>query len=161
MKILMVNKFYYDHGGTEQVLFELSGILEKRGHQIIIFSMKDDRNKKSEYEKYFVSNLDYQKDTLSYKIEKLPKIVSRVIYSPEARRNIERLIDDVKPDIAHLHMIEHHISPSILYALKKANIPVIQSANNYKQICPDYLLYISRKNMVCEKCIGGHYYHCV
>ena len=157
----MVNKFFYNFGGTEQVFFELSNILEKNGHQVIPFSMQDKKNKKTDFEKYFPTNLNYKKSSIFYKIEKFPKIISRVIYSPESRRKITRLIRDTRPDIAHIHMIEHHISPSILYALKEFNIPIVQSVNTYKMVCPAYLLYNKRRGEVCERCIGGRYYNVV
>lgn len=157
----MVNKFFYNFGGTEQVFFELSNILEKNGHQVIPFSMQDKKNKKTDFEKYFPTNLNYKKSSIFYKIEKFPKIISRVIYSPESRRKITRLIRDTRPDIAHIHMIEHHISPSILYALKEFNIPIVQSVNTYKIVCPNYLLYNKRRGGVCERCIGGQYYNVV
>lgn len=41
MKILMVNKFFYIKGGSETYYFALKRKLEKEGHIVIDFSMKD------------------------------------------------------------------------------------------------------------------------
>lgn len=44
MKILMVNKFFYIKGGSETYYFALKRKLEKEGHIVIDFSMKDKKN---------------------------------------------------------------------------------------------------------------------
>ena len=38
----------------------------------------------------------------------------KAVYSFEARKKIERLIDRAAPDLCHAHNVYHHISPSIL-----------------------------------------------
>lgn len=49
MKILMVNKFFYIKGGSETYYFALKRKLEKEGHIVIDFSMKDKKNFESKY----------------------------------------------------------------------------------------------------------------
>lgn len=56
MKILMVNKFFYIKGGSETYYFALKRKLEKEGHIVIDFSMKDKKNFESKYADYFVDN---------------------------------------------------------------------------------------------------------
>jgi glycosyltransferase involved in cell wall biosynthesis len=158
MKVLMAHKFYYDRGGTEQYLKELSNILLSHGHEVIPFSMKDSRNWKTEYEDYFVDNIEYESPTW-YKIKNFHRIIGKVIYSHDSKRKIERLIQNTTPDIAHIQLIDHHISPSILPSLKKSRIPVIQSINTYKLVCPSYRLYNMRTQKICEKCLNRKYYH--
>jgi len=159
MKILMVNKFYFIKGGSERYFFELSNILMEHGHKVIPFAMKHPNNYSSRYEKYFVDNIEFNLNSDLEKLKKSFKISGRIIYSLHARKKIEQLIEKTKPDIAHLHMIDHQLSPSILHVLKKHNIPVIQTVHQYKIICPNYLLYNTRTHKICEKCVGGHYYH--
>ena len=57
MKILMVNKFFYIKGGSETYYFALKRKLEKEGHIVIDFSMKDKKNFESKYADYFVDNV--------------------------------------------------------------------------------------------------------
>jgi len=116
--------------------------------------MKDKRNSKNHFNKYFVSNVDLSK----------PKIgvqgfrnIARIIYSREAKRKIEQLIKKTKPDIAHIHNIYHQISPSILSVFKKYNIPVVQTLHDFKLICPSYKLF--SKGTVCERCKKHKYYN--
>jgi len=156
MKILQVNKFYFPKAGTERYVFELTKLLENKGHEVIPFAMKDKRNLKNYFNKYFVSNVDLSK----------PKIrpsgfknISRIIYSQEAKKKIEKLVKKTKPDIAHVHNIYHQISPSILSVFKKYNIPVVQTLHDFKLICPNYKLF--SKGTVCERCKKHKYYNAI
>jgi len=153
MKILMVNKYYFVKGGSERYLFDLKELLEKNGHEIIPFAMKDENNFQSEYSQFFVNHVDY--DT-PFSVKKL-KEAGRLIYSFHARKQIEALIEATKPDVAHLHMIDHQISPSILHSLRKYGIPVVQTMHQYKLVCPNYRFYIEHENKICEKCLGGKF----
>jgi glycosyltransferase involved in cell wall biosynthesis len=154
MKILMVNKYYFVKGGSERYLFDLKELLEKNGHEIIPFAMKDENNFQSEFSDYFVDQVNY---SASLSLKKL-KEAGRLIYSFHARKQIEALIEVTKPDVAHLHMIDHQISPSILHSLRQYRIPVVQTVHQYKLVCPNYRFYIEHKNKICERCLGGKFY---
>ena len=56
MKVLAVNKYYFIKGGAERYFFELSRILESRGHSVVPFAMRHELNEPTPYERYFVSN---------------------------------------------------------------------------------------------------------
>lgn len=154
MKILCVNKYFFVKGGAETVFFETSKLLEKKGHKIIYFAMKHPLNISSIYDKYFVSNIDYEKGGFLNNL----KAACNLIYSIEAKRKMEILIKEEKPDIAHLHNIYHQLSPSILYALKKNKIPVVLTLHDYKSVCASYLMFHGGK--ICEACKNGMYYNC-
>ena len=151
----MVNKFYYIKGGSETYLFGLKRILEKNGHQVIPFSMKDKRNYESEYEEYFIDNIDYTDKNLVNKI----KNAGKIIYNFDAKRKLRDLIRKTNPDIAHLHIFQHQISPSILSVLKEENIPIVYTVHDLKPVCLNYKMMNS--SGICEKCIGGKYYNCI
>lgn len=162
MKILMVDKYYFIKGGAERYFFELKKTLETRhGHQVIPFSMKHGRNFDSEYAPFFVDEIEFNDLRGWKKLVKAPQITGRVLWSLQARDNLERLIRQTRPDIAHLHMIDHQLSPSILPVLGRFGIPILQTVHQYKLICPNYRMYLDQKNQVCEKCLGGHFYHAV
>jgi len=159
MKILMVDKFYFVKGGAERYLFELSEVLQANGHTVVPFAMQHPENFDTHFEDFFVNNIEYAIDSSMQKAAHFFKIAGRMIYSTHARRQIERLIVRERPDIAHIHMIDHQISPSILVALKQHKIPVIQTVHQYKLVCPNYRLYNPRTAKICEKCLGGNFYH--
>lgn len=155
MKILMVNKFFYIKGGSERYYFSLKELLEKKGHTVIDFSMKDDRNFSSIYSGYFVDNIDYQRpDGLFQKINMALKIV----YSVEAKRKFERLVVKTKPDLVHLHLFQHQLSLSILDVIKKYNLPTVYTAHDLKMLCLNYKMLCN--GHVCEECKGQKYYRC-
>ena len=54
MKVLQIDKYFYFKGGAETVFFNTIDLLERKGHKVIPFSLKSDKNLFSEYEKYFV-----------------------------------------------------------------------------------------------------------
>jgi glycosyltransferase involved in cell wall biosynthesis len=154
MNILLANKYFYRKGGAESSFFITADLLRRKGHNVIFFSMQDERNDPSEYERYFVSNVDYEKPGVKNKIDAAIKL----LYSYEAKNKIEQLIKREKPDIAHLNNIYHQISPSIIHGLKKFNIPVVMTLRDYKLVCASYNMLVQGK--ACEACKDGKYYHC-
>ena len=157
----MVNKFYFIKGGSERYLFDLKNLLETRGYEVIPFAMADEQNFKSNYSSYFVDHINYKFQSRIQKFLKAPKAFARMTYSIHARRKLEQLLSRTRIDVAHLHMIDHQISPSILHALRKFNVPVVQTIHQYKLVCPNYRLYIPQKGEICERCLSGNYFNSV
>jgi len=153
MKILQVNKFFYRRGGADHHFFDLCDLLKKKGNEVVEFSMRDKRNDPSIYENFFVSHAEFGKLNVRSLVNSF-----RMIYSFEAKRKISALIKKEKPDIAHLHLFYHHLSPSILVALKKAGIPIVMTLHDWKAICPNYSLFT--EGAPCERCKGGKYIEC-
>ena len=138
----MCNSVHYVRGGVDRYTFDLSDLLSRHGHEVIPFSMQHPRNRPTEYARYFVSQVDFpnllqQKTSLTAKL----KVAERVIYSREAREKIHRILVDTQPDIAHVQEIDHEISPSILPAIRKYGIPVVQTLHDYKWLCPNTNFY--------------------
>ncbi len=152
MKILMIDKYYYRKGGSQTYLLELKQKLEDEGHEIIMFSMQSEENLPSKYEPYFVNHIDYSAGGFN-KIKNSLKL----IYSREAYKKLTQLIKETKPDIAHINLIYHQLTPSVIHALRKNNIPMVYISHDFKLICPNYKLY---HNGVCRKCYGGKYINC-
>ena len=156
MRVLMVNKFHYIVGGSETYYFSLKRLLEQRGHTVIDFSMADERNAPSPYSGYFISNVDYHaRSSLGRKLV----MARNFVYSPEAKRKYERLVSDTKPDLIHLHMFSHQISPSILDIIKKRRLPAVYTAHDLQLLCPNYKM--TRHGTPCEACLNGQVFSCV
>jgi glycosyltransferase involved in cell wall biosynthesis len=161
VKVLQVNKFLHTVGGTETVMFQTADLLRAHGHQVSFFAMQDERNLATEDQTYFVSNVDYGPETSGGMLERLrlPHIAGRFFYSPEAADNMDDLVRDLRPDVAHLHNIYHQLSPSLLRPLKQRRIPVVMTLHDYKLICPNYTLFSN--GAICERCKGHRYYEAV
>ncbi len=159
MKVLLGHKFFYPVGGTEVYFSNLTNILHAHGHETVPFAVEDERNLPTEYADYFLKPLDFSGASAMYKVAHLPRIVSRTLYSFEARRKVRALVEAVKPDIAHLQVIENHMSPSIIDELKKRGLPIVQSVNTHKHVCASSRLYLQDRHEICTRCHGGHHYH--
>ncbi|MFH2136781.1 MAG: glycosyltransferase family 4 protein, partial [Patescibacteria group bacterium] len=156
MKILQINKFFYRRGGSETYFFGLIDLLQKNGHEIVHFSTKSPANIPSPYDDFFVNEIDFGKREGLFRDLKKAFHSS---YSFEAKRKLERLILKTKPDIAHLHNISHHLSPSIFGVLKKYKIPVVQTLHDYQLVCPNFKLFT--EGAVCERCKKYRYWNAI
>ena len=152
MKVLLVNKFHYRRAGAETAYFNLAELLESRGHTVIPFAARHPENLPSPYDKDFVA---YSELAGSGSIRASFRAARNFLYSREARTRIDRLVEREKPDIAHLHNIYHHLSPSILGPLKKRSVPTVLTLHDYKVVCPAYTLF--RRGKPCERCRGGRF----
>lgn len=151
---MLVNKYYWRKGGSETVFFGEKDLLELHGHQVIPFSMQHKNNFTTTYSRFFVSEVDYSKIGLVGKLS----AALRVIYSLEAKRKMDALLSTENVDIAHFHIFQHQISPSVFGSLKKRNIPIILTLHDLKPMCPNYRMYT--QGAICEKCKGGKFYNC-
>lgn len=155
MKILLVNKFHYIKGGSETYYFGLGELLEKQGHEVIYFSMKDKKNRPCGQDKYFVENVDF--NVPMGKME-IVKASLKMLYSFEAKKKFEQLLKDEKPDIIHLNIFQSQLTGSIVDVAKKYHIPVVYTAHDLKSVCPNYQML--NHGIVCEKCLKGNYWNC-
>lgn len=153
MKILQINKFFFQKGGSERYYFALRELLQNHGHKVIDFSMQHPDNLPSPDAEFFSSQIDY-----SEKQKKL-RMALKFISNNEAAKKLEQLVRLEKPDVAHLHNIHHQLTPAITKTLKKFEIPIVQTVHDYQPICPNYLLYTN--GAVCTRCKKHKYYACL
>jgi glycosyltransferase involved in cell wall biosynthesis len=154
MTILLANKFHFLKGGSERYYFDLARSLEAAGHRVVPFAMRHASNEPTPYARHFVSEVSFEGDGRPR--ERLRR-AARVLYSVEARSRMARLVEEERPDVAHLHNIAHQLSPSILEALSVRGVPIVQTLHDYKLACPTYLFLAHGRP--CERCIGGRFHH--
>lgn len=155
----MVNWTWYPSGGDWTYVNTVNKLYESNGHTIIPFSMKDDRNLPTDYSKYFVNNINYRELNKDKSIINSIKVVTKSLYSFEAKRNLRKLLEENKVDVAQLNNINNYLTPSIISVLKEHNIPIVWRVLDYKLICPN-TTFVSG-NAVCESCKVHKYYMCV
>ena len=156
MKILMVNKFLYPRGGCETYMLKLSEELKSKGHEIEFFGMYDEKNIVGNSENLYTTNMDFHSTGIARFFYPF-----KIIYSIEAYKKIGKVIDSFKPDIVHMNNINFQLTPSIIYAIKKRNIPLVQTVHDYQMICPNHLLYSLKETKPCERCISGSKLNCL
>lgn len=157
MRILLVNKYFYRKGGAETYFFALAEGLKALGHEVAFFSMKHPNNEPSRWNTYFVSEKDYVGEISAFK--KVQE-ASTLIYSFEAKRKFEALLEEFKPDIIHMNNVHRQLTLSILDApyLKKHHVPVVYTAHDYILLCPAYTM-VNGRGEVCDACLDRHFMH--
>lgn len=147
MKILLINQTFAYSGGANVVCLNTGRILEQHGHEVVYLSQKALNNETTSSDKYFYEG---------------PKnVVERFVfdyYNWRSKRQLKRLVQTEKLDIAHLHELGN-ISDSILPLLKKYKIPVILTVHDYHLVCP-VSHFLDKYGNACEKCIDKRYSRC-
>ncbi len=149
MRIIHAHKYYYHRAGAERYMLDLMKMQEEEGHQVVPFSMDYPKNLESTWSEYFVSELETEEGTRG-PIHAL-KQACRSLWSFEAKRKFESLVDVIQPDIVHVHNIYTHISPSILKVCEDRDIPVVMSVHDYAPISANYSLWGRGKPMDLDK----------
>lgn len=155
MRILFVNKFMYNRGGAETYFLKLGEFFEKAGHQVAYFGMSDEKNIVGNDEELYTRNMDFHSSNFERFLYPF-----RIIYSVEAYKKMEMLIEKFRPDIIHLNNINFQLTPSIIDAAWKKKVPVVQTVHDSQMICPGHLMFQPHKNEVCQKCIKGSKWNC-
>jgi len=148
--LLSINNFHYRRAGSDALFMDHDRLFQSRGWSTAVFSMRHADNEPSVWESYFVEELEL---TRSYSIADRLRLAGKVMYSFEARAQLQRLLARFSPDIAHVHSVYHHISPAIMPVLHAHGIPIVLTAHDYKLACPAYKMFDGRN--ICEECKGG------
>ncbi len=156
MKILMVNKFLYPRGGSESYMLKLGEELCALGHEVAYFGMYDEKNTVGNAAEAYTANMDFHSTGIARCLYPF-----KIIYSREAYKKIGKVLDTFCPDVVHMNNINFQLTPSIIYAVKKRNIPLVQTVHDYQMVCPNHLLYSFGETKPCDRCINGSKWNCL
>lgn len=149
--ILNAGQNYRIVGGSDRYLLALEGVLKGHGHEVIPFAAVHPDNHVGKWNDWFPPSVDFSHPG--------PSDIARYLYSFPARKAIDSLIRERRPDVAHLHIYYGQLSTSILGPLRRAGIPIVQTLHEYKTVCPTYSLFAN--GGVCEACQGKHYWQAI
>lgn len=155
MKVLQINSGHYRRGGADVVYLNTTDLLREKGHEVMCFSLQDEKNLPAAEANYFADNMDLRQASTWQKIKAVP----RFVHNKNAAQKLDTLLRDFKPDIAHIHIFLGKMTSSILPVLKKHGVPIVFTVHDYRFICPAYL-FLDGKNQVCERCKSGFYLNC-
>ena len=130
MRILIIHNTYQHKGGEDIVMLLERSLLEKHNHEV--------------YD-YFVSN-----DSIKGPYQMI-KTFMNINYSHHQKNKISECLQEINPDIVHIHNFFPLITPSVFDACIENNIPVVHTLHNYRLICPSALLM--HNNKIYEKSI--------
>ncbi len=157
--LLLINKFYHDTGpagGVGRYVVQEEEDLIRSGWQVVPFAMAEPSARPSRWSEFFITARDYSRPRFGWGGL---RDAASLVWNTEAAARLEALLEQVKPDVAHLHNIYHHLSPSILPVLRRHGIPVVMTLHDLRLLCP--AIHMLRQGEVCERCRGGHYYQAV
>lgn len=130
-RILMVHNYYQQWGGEDASTEQEVDLLRKHGHEVLLYSRHNDEIK-------------------SYSLLRKGLLFFETTWSWQSYREIKRVIQEYKPDIAHFQNFFPLISPSAIYACREKGVPVVQSLRDYRLLCPTGWFF--RSGSVCEEC---------
>jgi len=129
-KIIHVHDYYQNPGGEDTVFAAEVALLQSYGHTVITYT---DNNKRIQ--------------------EMSPVGVAiQALWSKASFDKIDGLIKKEKPDVVHFHNTFPLISPSGYYACRSNVVPVVQSLDNPRLMCPAATFY--RNGRLCQDCLG-------
>ena len=98
MKILLANKFYYRRGGDCVHTLNLEQLLKAHGHEVAVFAMDYPENLKTQWSKYFPSEVKFKLGT------GMIEALMRPFGTREVQRKFNALLNDF-----HLWGIERSV----------------------------------------------------
>jgi hypothetical protein len=130
LRVLVCHNRYQLRGGEDSVFESEVELLRRHGNKVHVF----ERN--------------------NSEIEKTGKLSAAVnsIWSTESSRAFEKIVEEFKPDIAHVHNTFAKISPSIYWQANDRHLPIVQTLHNFRLLCPQAMFL--REGKVCEDCLG-------
>jgi glycosyltransferase involved in cell wall biosynthesis len=156
MKILLINKNHFVHGGADRVYLNTGQLLSDNGHQVAYFSTLHSDNISTDFETYFVPSIETRQKSIMKKIFS----VKKYIYNDEAKQKLSKLINHFNPDIVHVHLFYGVMSASILEEIKRYNIPIVATIHDYRLICSTNNM-LDSNNLICEKCLPSSPVNCL
>ena len=133
MKLLIVHNHYQLSGGEDVVVAAEQSLLRDRGHEVILYRRNNEEFKEGGLRSSLAVGLQTTWAFRSY-------------------REICRLLETHRPELAHFHNTFPLVSPSAYYACAEAGVPVVQTLHNNRLICPAATFL--REGRVCEACLG-------
>src|SRR5450759_4824237 len=131
MKILLIHTSYQQPGGEDVVFEQECSLLQRAGHEVIVY-----RRDNWEAEKYSGA-------------QRL-QLAKNAVWSGDSHREVQSLLRRHRPDVVHIHNTFMMISPSVHWACREADVPVVQTLHNYRLFCPAANFY--RGDRPCEEC---------
>ena len=148
MKILIVNTFYYPNmvGGTEQSVKLLAEGLQEKGHEVFVLTADKENSSLETINNINIIRLDFKNksDSNLWRVTRKVLEFNNLIIASQ----INKILDDIKPDIVHTNNL-FYISTIIWKLAKKKNIKVVHTVRDYWGMCPKTTL-LNKQGNICK-----------
>jgi glycosyltransferase involved in cell wall biosynthesis len=154
-KLLNMNAYHYRRGGSDAVYLEHGALFERRGWESGYFAMHHPLNLETPWSKFFADEIEMGND---YSLMQKLHIAKEIIYSTNHVRNINTLLDYFPADIAHVHILRHHVAANIFPVMQKRGVRIVMTAHELKLLCPAYRMHDGVQ--ICEACKPNAVWNC-
>jgi glycosyltransferase involved in cell wall biosynthesis len=137
VKVLIAHNRYrsQEPSGEDRVVDQESAALEAAGFEVYRHQTHSD-------------------DISDFSALKKAVVPASVVWNPFAARTFTRVLDEVRPDVVHVHNLFPLLSPSILVASQKRRVPVVATFHNFRQMCANGTFF--RSGTTCYDCAGKY-----
>jgi glycosyltransferase involved in cell wall biosynthesis len=130
IKVVHAHDYYLQAGGEDTAFAAEVALLREHGQQVVEYVDNNER----------------------IAARSQISVAAQTVWSWETKKKFRDLLTAEKPDVVHFHNTFPLISPSAYYACSEAGIPVVQSLDNPRLVCPSANLY--RDGHLCQDCVG-------
>ena len=150
MRILHIDKFlpgWGYGGGVESCINAMVRAQVAAGHEVAEFGTARDENA-PEMPRFF-----------DFASARSPLNLPRMIHNTRAAAKLEAFLRRRKIDVAHIHSLYHHLTPSILPVLARRGIGIVMQMHDYRLACPTKHFLRPRDGVHCMRCYPNKYFH--
>jgi hypothetical protein len=130
MKVLQVHNTYRHRGGEDTVAIQERVVLERAGFEVGSIAVGNPSNP-----------------------VRAASGLALAIWNPVSFRQVARAIQRHRPDVVHVHNTWFQLSPSVIWAIARAGVPIVWTAHNFRVVCGNGILY--RDEAQCYDCVGA------
>jgi glycosyltransferase involved in cell wall biosynthesis len=134
MRVLVVHNFYRWRGGEDEAAIHLADTLEAHGHSV---------------ERFYADSSALTGAPVAQKIS----AAIQTAYSWSAATRLHNVIRRFRPHLAHIFNIMPLHSPSVYWALSRRRVPIVQSIQNFRFVCPNGFAFTHGE--ICLRCRHG------
>ena len=138
MKVLICHNYYRQPGGEDAEFLAEKAMLVEAGHCVLEFTRRND-------------------EISEHNLFSKAKLGLGTTWARNSVDDLRAVLREEKPDIVHFHNTFPLISPGAYYVCQDAGVPVIQTLQNYRLLCPAATLY--RDGRICEECLDRGVFH--
>lgn len=139
-RVLIVHNDYQLAGGETNAVRQQQALLEARGHSVYMY-VRDNH------------------EIAAYNVLQKALFFIMAFFSWRAYHELGKVVEQFKPDVAHIHNVFPLISPAAYWAIKQRGVPIVQTVHNFRFMCPNGLFFRDQKP--CELCKTGNTSHAV
>jgi glycosyltransferase involved in cell wall biosynthesis len=153
VRVLLVgNSWTHGPGGAETMLVLTADLLRAAGHEVVPFAVAEERTLPTPVRSSLPTAAGAGSRTRFGE-------AWAGTWSPRAFRALVRVVDEVRPDVAHVHHVFERLTVSVLDALQRRGVPTVMTLHDYKPVCPNFRLFT--EGAPCTRCLSGGYWQVV